>query len=117
MLVFDAYRVEGRNESVEAYHDIQVVFTGEAQTADQFIERFAYDNKKKYQITVATSDGLQQIIVRGAGAHLMSARELREIIFEAKDKMSREHLSQKSTSHSKLEDLIDDDTKDQLKKL
>jgi small GTP-binding protein len=117
MLVFDAYLVEGRNESVEEYHNIQVVFTGEAQTADQFIEKFAHIHKKEYQITVATSDGLEQIIVRGAGANLMSARELRERIYEAEEKISQEHLSHNSSSQSKLEDLIDDDTKDQLKKI
>ncbi|MBN2259452.1 MAG: TetM/TetW/TetO/TetS family tetracycline resistance ribosomal protection protein [Clostridiales bacterium] len=117
MLVFDAYRVEGRKESLEEYQNIQVVFTAKAQTADQYIEKFAYDHKKKHQITVATSDGLQQIIVRGAGARLISAREFREMIFIQRDKMSRDHLSHKSQNHSKLEDMIDEDSKNQLNKL
>jgi len=74
--VFDAYRVEGHREEVLDYYNIHVVYTREAQTADQYIEKFAYDNKKNYNITVATSDGLQQIIVRGEGCSLLSAREL-----------------------------------------
>jgi len=76
IVVFDAYRVAGRNASVERYHNIDVVFTGEAQTADHYIEKFAHQNRSKYRISVATSDGLSQMIIRGAGAGLMSAREL-----------------------------------------
>lgn len=74
--MFDAYRVEGHPEEVINYHNIYMVYTKEAQTADHYIEKFAYDNQKKYHITVATSDGLQQIIIRGSGCDLLSAREL-----------------------------------------
>lgn len=76
MVVFDAYKVKGHVEEVLDYHNIQVVYTREAQTADQFIEKFAYDHHAKYAVVVATSDGLQQMIVRGAGSDLLSAREL-----------------------------------------
>jgi predicted RNA-binding protein with PIN domain len=75
--VFDAYRVQGHVEETIDYLNIHMVFTREAQTADQYIERFAHDNQTKYSITVATSDGLQQIIIRGAGCALLSARELK----------------------------------------
>ncbi|MDD4504648.1 MAG: TetM/TetW/TetO/TetS family tetracycline resistance ribosomal protection protein, partial [Clostridiaceae bacterium] len=73
IVVFDAYRVQGHREEIIDYHNIHMVYTKEAQTADQYIEKFAYDNQKKYSIAVATSDGLQQIIVRGAGCSLLSA--------------------------------------------
>ncbi len=76
IVVFDAYRVKGHEEELVEYHNIHVVYTKEAQTADQYIEKFAHDHQTHYQITVATSDGLQQIIVRGAGCTLLSAREL-----------------------------------------
>ena len=75
ILVFDAYRVPGQAGLVDSYHNIHVVYTKEAETADQYIEKFAHENGKKYQITVATSDGLEQIIIRGAGCRLLSARD------------------------------------------
>ena len=78
--VFDAYRLKGHPEEAVDYHNIHVVYTREAETADRFIERFAHDNAKKYRISVATSDGLEQIIIRGAGCILISARELQEEI-------------------------------------
>lgn len=75
ILVFDAYRVQNHKTEVLDYHNIHVVYTKEAETADQYIEKFAHENGKKYRITVATSDGLEQIIIRGAGCRLLSARE------------------------------------------
>lgn len=116
MLVFDAYRVEGRGESVETYHNIHVVYTAEAQTADQYIERFAHVNQKKYRITVATSDGLQQIIIRGAGADLLSARDLRDLVIAAEEELSKEYLSTDNTSKMKLEDVIAAGDKEKLTK-
>lgn len=77
IVVFDAYRVERSVEDIISYGNLHVVYTKEAQTADQYIERFSYDNRKKYDITVATSDGAQQMIIRGAGCALLSARELK----------------------------------------
>lgn len=76
IVVFDAYRVKGHGTEIMDYHNIHVVFTKEAETADQYIEKFAHEHGKKYDITVATSDGLEQIIVTGQGAHLISSREL-----------------------------------------
>ena len=74
--MFDAYRVQGHAAEIIDYHNIHVVFTAEAQTADSYIEKFAHENGKKYRVTVATSDGLEQIIIRGEGCLLLSAREL-----------------------------------------
>ena len=85
IVVFDAYRVQGHREEMTEYYNIHLVYTKEAQTADQYIEKFARDNRDKYDITVATSDGLQQIIVRGAGCSLLSARELKAEV-ERKEK-------------------------------
>lgn len=75
--VFDAYRVKGHMTESLNYHNIHVVYTKEAETADQYIEKFAHENGKKYDITVATSDGLEQIIIRGQGCKLLSARDLK----------------------------------------
>ena len=73
--VFDAYKVKGHAVSVEDYQNIHQVFTAEAQTADAYIEKFTHEHGKKYDITVVTSDGLEQVIIRGAGARLISSRE------------------------------------------
>ncbi len=86
IVVFDAYKVKGRQASVEAYHNIHMIYTKEAQTADEYIEKFAHDHQSRYQITVATSDGLQQVIIRGAGSLLMSARELYEDVLLKKER-------------------------------
>lgn len=76
IVVFDAYRVAGHQTETTEYHNILVVYTKEAETADHYIEKFAHENGKKYRVTVATSDGLEQIIIRGAGCLLLSARDL-----------------------------------------
>jgi predicted RNA-binding protein with PIN domain len=78
IVVFDAYRVQGHQTEFFDYHNIHVVYTKEAETADQYIEKFAHENGKKYRVTVATSDGLEQVIIRGAGCMLLSARDLQE---------------------------------------
>ena len=80
ILVFDAYRVEGGVGSVMKYHNIYVVFTKEAETADQYIEKTVREIGKKYHVTVATSDALEQVIIMGAGASRMSAAGLQEEI-------------------------------------
>lgn len=83
IVVFDAYRVKGHDTEISDYHNIHVVFTKEAETADQYIEKFAHQNGRKYNVTVATSDGLEQIIIRGQGCNLISSRELKEEIDRA----------------------------------
>lgn len=93
--VFDAYRVQGHATEFLDYHNIHVVFTKEAETADQYIEKFAHENKKKYRITVATSDYLEQIIIRGQGCVLLSARELQKEIEQAESCLRQEYGSEK----------------------
>ena len=61
ILVFDAYRVKGHREEITKYHNIHVVYTKEAETADMFIEKTVHAIGRKYQVTVATSDGLEQV--------------------------------------------------------
>ncbi len=78
ILVFDAYRVKGNPGEVVKYHNIHVVYTKEAETADMYIEKVSHELGRKYHVTVATSDALEQLIVIGQGAVRMSSRELRE---------------------------------------
>jgi len=113
ILVFDAYRVEGHNTEFLDYLNIHVVYTKEAQTADQYIEHFAHEHNKKYDITVATSDGLEQIIIRGQGCALLSSRELKEEIEAALAGFRQSYLEKKETDTGKryLLDDIDEDTR------
>lgn len=73
ILVYDAYKVKGNPGSVQKYHNIYVVYTKEAETADQYIEKTVHKIGKKHHVTVATSDGLEQMIIWGEGALRMSA--------------------------------------------
>jgi ribosomal protection tetracycline resistance protein len=117
IVVFDAYRVQGHREEIIDYHNIHMVYTKEAQTADQYIEKFAHDNQKKYRIAVATSDGLQQIIVRGAGCLLLSARELKAEVEEADRRLKREYLEIQQKGRSYLKDVLPSEAKQQLEEL
>lgn len=76
LIVFDGYKVKGNHGSTAVQEDIEIVHTKENQTADQFIEAYTHENEEKYQMTVATSDGLIQTITRGAGCQIISSREL-----------------------------------------
>lgn len=92
IVVFDAYRVKGHVAEVTDYHNIHVVFTAEAETADQYIEKFAHENGRKYRVTVATSDGLEQIIIRGQDCLLISARELKEEIKRVAEENKQQYM-------------------------
>lgn len=80
ILVFDAYKVHGGKGEVFDYHNIHVVYTKEAETADQYIEKVTHELNGKYRVVVATSDRLEQMIVWGQGAKRLSAQGLKEEI-------------------------------------
>ena len=73
ILVFDAYKVKGNPGSVEKYKNIHIVYTKEAETADAYIEKATYDMRKQYRVRVATSDGMEQLIILGHGASRIPA--------------------------------------------
>lgn len=106
IVVFDAYRVQGHKTEISTYHNIHVVFTKEAETADQYIEKFAHENGKKYNVTVATSDGLEQIIIRGQGCQLLSARELKDEIERTKKTLFEEHPQESKKLSLSLKDML-----------
>ena len=74
ILVFDAYKVKGNPGSVEKYKNIHIVYTKEAETADAYIEKASYEMRKQYRVRVATSDGMEQLIILGHGAQRVPAR-------------------------------------------
>lgn len=89
ILVFDAYKVKGNQGEVQKYHNIYVVYTKEAETADQYIEKTTHEIGRKYKVMVATSDALEQVIVMGQGAYRISARDFYEEV-ERTEKQIRE---------------------------
>ena len=96
ILVFDAYRVGGGAEHTERYHDVCIVYTREAETADRYIEKAVHRMASEYEITVATSDGAEQMIIWGAGSKRMSAMELKEEIERTGKEIREEYLNQNS---------------------
>lgn len=96
ILVFDAYKVKGNPGSAMRYHNIYVIYTKEAETADQYIEKAVHEMADKYQVTVATSDALEQMIIWGAGALRMSAGELYEAVEAALRKLREEYTEKDS---------------------
>ena len=96
ILVFDAYKVKGNPGSVMQYHNIHVVYTKEAETADQYIEKTVHGMTDRFQVTVATSDALEQMIIWGAGALRMSAAGLYAAVEEAMAAMREEYTERDS---------------------
>ena len=106
MVVFDAYRVEGHTTEVSAYHNIQVVFTREAETADQYIEKFAHKNAGRFDVLVATSDGVEQVIILGQGCRLISSRELEQELERMNQALREEFLLETEKKGIRLSDLL-----------
>ena len=89
VLVFDAYRVPQGLGSVEKYHNIHIVYTKEAETADQYIERVTYELRKHRKVRVATSDSLEQLIILGHGAQRVSAEHFHDEVMGVSEEISR----------------------------
>ena len=117
ILVFDAYRLEGHPTEILDYHNIHVVYTKEAETADQYIEKFAHENGKKYNVVVATSDGLEQIIIRGAGCRLLSARELKEEIERLNEKVAKDYMGVQGENKNFLLDSLSKEVAEQIREM
>ena len=117
ILVFDAYKVEGHVEEIVTYHNIYVVYTKEAETADQYIEKTVHRIGRQYQVTVATSDGLEQVIIMGQGAHRISAQGLKKEI-EDTEKTAREEWHQRrQSSKTYLFDHMSEEMQEQMEKI
>lgn len=85
IVVFDAYKVKGGVGSVEKRHGLDIVYTREAETADMYIEQASYDLSRKHRVRVATSDGMEQMIILGHGAERLSATELKWEVEQASE--------------------------------
>ena len=117
ILVFDAYKVEGHMEEVLTYHNIYVVYTKEAETADQYIEKTVHRIGRQYQVTVATSDGLEQVIIMGQGAHRISAQGLKKEIEDTEKNARAEWHQQRRSSKTYLFDNMSEELQAQMEKI
>lgn len=104
IVVFDAYKVKGNPGSVSKYHNIHVVYTKEAETADNYIEKVTYELGRKYRVRVATSDGVEQLIILGHGALRVSARMFRMEIEQAEGQIA-DLIAQNNRKNRKLDQL------------
>lgn len=116
IVVFDAHLVSGGMGSVETHRGIKVVFTKEAETADHYIERAAYNfaAKKKERITVATSDTMEQLIIMGSGATRISAEDLWTEIETARKEVLERYKKTRPIKKNPLESFLDPETAQRL---
>lgn len=117
ILVFDAYKVEGFPGAIQQYHNIHVVYTKEAETADQYIEKVAHEIGRKYEVTVATSDGTEQVIIRGQGCHLLSAKELHTEIVLAQKELRENHMEKAESTKNYLFHYLDEETAKEMEEV
>jgi predicted RNA-binding protein with PIN domain len=115
IVVFDAYRLQGHPTEFFDYHNIHVVYTKEAETADQYIEKFVHNNRVSFHITVATSDNLEQIIIRSKGASLLSALELKKEIDRETKKVMEEYRAKQVPERNFLTDNLSDEDMKQFR--
>lgn len=104
ILIFDAYKVKGGVGSVHKYHNIHVVYTKEAETADEYIEKVTHEMVKSHHVIVATSDALEQMIILGQGAVRLSAKDLKEEIIRVGEQIRRDYQSKQGSGRSYLKE-------------
>ena len=109
ILVFDAYKVEGGMGEVQKYHNIYVVYTKEAETADQYIEKTVHQIGRQYEVTVATSDAAEQVIIWGQGAKRLSAKGLRKEIRDTCLELQEQYLQQRTGGKNYLFENLEED--------
>ena len=117
ILVFDAYRVEGYTMEIQKYHNIHVVYTKEAETADQYIEKVVHQIGRKYNVTVATSDGVEQVVTLGQGGRLISAREFREEVEIVRRQIHEEAENHRESRKNYLFDHMDKDMAEEMEEV
>ncbi len=117
ILVFDAYKVEGSWLEIQKYHNIHVVYTKEAETADQYIEKVVHEIGRKYHVTVATSDRIEQVITVGQGASLISARELEEEVRMMQKEVREEYLDKLPKGKNYLFDHMEPELADRMEQI
>jgi len=109
IVVFDAHKVKGGTGSVQTYAGLSVIYTAEAETADHYIERAAAEYaRRRYIVTVATSDNLEQVIIMGKGAYRLSARELFEDVTAAEKDVRKQIDTRRPVKNNQLLEHLDE---------
>ena len=118
IVVFDAHKVNEGKGSIEVHNNITVVYTKEKETADSYIERVAKVISKKYKVKVATSDAIEQIIVMGSGAELVSSKGLYREIKNLEKRMTKEYIeASKPVKNNMLINNLDEKTAKMLESM
>ncbi len=117
ILVFDAYKVERGQGEVMKYHNIYVIYTKEAETADQYIEKAVHEMAGKYHVTVATSDALEQVIIWGQGAKRMSAQDLLKEVERVCHEIRTEFLNKPQKGKHYLFDHLPKELEDMMEEI
>ncbi|MCX4268096.1 MAG: TetM/TetW/TetO/TetS family tetracycline resistance ribosomal protection protein [Lachnospiraceae bacterium] len=117
ILVFDAYKVAGFLGEVQKYHNIHVVYTKEAETADQYIEKLSYKIGSRHHVTVATSDAVIQLIIMGQGCSRMSAAELKEELEKINQQIRKDYLEQPKKNKQYLFDGMDQKQREEIEEI
>ena len=117
ILVFDAYKLEGHPVEVVDYHNIHVVYTKEAETADQYIEKLVHEMGRKYDVTVETSDKMEQVIILGQGAKRLSAQDLKEEVERVNRQIRSDYLEKQQTGRNYLFDHLDEETAEYMESI
>ena len=117
ILVFDAYKVEGYALEIQKYHNIHVVYTKEAETADQYIEKVVHHIGRKYHVTVVTSDGVEQVITMGQGGTRISSRDFLEEIEYTRKLIEEDNEKQRVSDRNYLFDHADEEFVKKMEKI
>ena len=115
--MFDAYKVEGNPGEVLKYHNIHVVYTKEAETADHYIEKTVRQIAKEHDVIVATSDALEQVIIMGQGARRMSAAGLEEEIECALEQMKDDYPKKEEMQRNYLFDYLEKEIAEEMERV
>lgn len=117
ILVFDAYKVKGNTREVYRHHNIHIVYTKEAETADQYIEKTTHELGRKYRVRVATSDALEQVIVMGQGAERVSARDFYKEVELVNDAIRQVNEEKRQHGKNYLFDHMEEDMADMVEQV
>ena len=117
IVVFDGYLVKGNSGTAFRYHNIHVVFTKEAETADHYIEKVVHGLPRECRVRGATSDGLEQLIILGRGAVRMSATELKREVQQTEAQLRQQYIEPRRQSKNVLMDHLDEETRIILEKM
>lgn len=108
IIVFDAHKVKRGQRKINKHYNVEVVYTKNSETADHYIERIAAIRAKEAKVRVATSDGLEQIIILAQGATRVSAKELEEEVRSIKENFTKKYIEKIRLNNNRLEGHLDD---------